>query len=93
MSFLKNIVNSLCPNNITITTRPYNINNPISGYNKSNNYTLQFIFTKGISIGSIKTQLNKYKSPNNQIKTCYINGFKSLDTLTIDENTLIYIST
>ena len=93
MSFITNFINSLCPNNISVTTRPYNINNPISGYNKNNNYTLQFTVTKGISIGSIKKQINKYKSPSNQIKICYIGGFKVLDTLTINENQVIYVST
>lgn len=94
MSFVQNIIDSICPReNITITTRPYNINESISGYSKTNNYTLQYKFPKGTSISTIKQNINKYKSPNFQIKQCYIKGFKVKDSLIISEDEVVYLTT
>ena len=94
MSFLTNIANALFPkNNILITVSPYNkVNNPLSGFIQANNFELKYTVNKGTTIKQLKNNINKYRSPKQQITTCYIGGFKVSDNLVLNEACYISVS-
>jgi hypothetical protein len=94
MSFLANIANAFFPkNNILITVSPYNkINNPLSGFVQANNFELKYTVNKGTTIKQLKNNINKYRSPKQQVNTCYISGIIANDNLILNDACNVSVS-
>jgi hypothetical protein len=92
MSFFEHLFSFFNNTNITVTLKPYNNMQTLSGFTKNNNYTLRYTFNKGSTIKQIMDNVNKYRSPVAQIRQCYINGFRIQNTHVINDNCVIHVS-
>ena len=92
MSFFKKLLNFVSSKKIiTVIIKPYNHIN-ISGFTEKNNESLTYTFNSGITIKQVMENINKYRSPARQVKTCYLNGLIVSDNLSIRDDRTLYVS-
>jgi hypothetical protein len=94
MSFFINLLNTLTGQNknVTVYVKPYNNAGNINGFTENNGYTLTEILPKGSTTKDLIYNMNKYRNPMRQIKSCYINGFLVSTTYELQDKLTVFVS-